>query len=324
MPFFDRFWRLRLLIALCVLLCAVAVPVRYLVVLYTLRRSDRPDVIDFICAGGLLLALTVVAGWLGKSAPRACTRQECRLAALAGDQDTMPRLYMADNVSDDLARQDHLFIYWRSPWYHRFITSVIYGVFALPFIGFLSLFILGFFVALLPINSRPLAEVFVWFRPPVMLFLLFAVYFFCMVTYVALTSLAGRSAGVEVTTDGLIARRYWGRTVFIPWKDARLLEVSGTWLDPEFRLYSPHAVARWRNQTLSFPMHYPSRIPVFRPLGSQGDDVLAHFEAICAAIRSHSGLVPRSLSRNLINWYGHSRSRPKAHRGWKRQTARQL
>ena len=129
--------------------------------------------------------------------------------------------------------------------------------------------------------------------------------------YGALTVLAGRTAGVEVTRNGVIARPYWGPRRFVPWEDAHLLEVSGTQMDPVFRLYGTRAVARWSNQAMALPVRYPTRISVSRAFGSQGNDVAGHFKAICAAIVTHAGLVPCSFSHDLLTWYGHPPATPR-------------
>src|SRR5262249_40367099 len=117
-----------------------------------------------------------------------------------------------------------LSLLWCSPWYHRFITSVIYLAVALLCAGALVLVLLAWLLALLRGGRPPVTSILFSIPIPWMLFMWALLYLFLFVLYAAVTRLVGRTASVEVTREGVLTKPYWGRRAFVPWEDARLLE----------------------------------------------------------------------------------------------------
>lgn len=313
MPFWDRFWWLRLVGAALGGLFGLLVLLRLVVPALLVARPSADTWIALALGVGLL-ALSALSA---SRATPARERKERRERALAGDLEAMPRARaprseVAGRVgrvrrplprpprrpdSELLAR---LAVYWRSHWFDRLYAGFLIVIsliclavslaILVPFAGFL---VTGEPRSMLAISIAAIALLLGLFLP-------FSLY----LLYWAIPSVLGRRPGVQVTHDGIATRQLWGRERTVRWDEARLLEITAPrrfgLMAPHrtFRLYGPHSVAVWRDELRPLSDY---RFDLFEPDRPYRFQVRERMDALFAYVVKRTGLAPRTFSWRLTD-----------------------
>jgi len=315
-PFFDRFWWVRRIVALvaaifCLLAFlrlvapSIAPPV-------TLAALASPSDLWLALALSVVTLISAVPLWV--SAGPARDRRLRRERALVGDPDAMPRARLprienngqVHRVRRPLPRPprrlpwapaERLAVYWRAGWFDR-----IYA-------GFLALVALGGLIAALAVLV-PFVRFLITGEPRGVLDLALGAIALCIVLlpvalyllYWAIPALLGRRPGVEVTPDGISARQLWGGRQAMRWEDARLLEVTAPRRiglkapHRTFRLYGTRSVAVWRDELRPLADY---RLELFEPDRPYQFQLRERMDALLDHVLKRTGLVPRTFSPRL-------------------------
>lgn len=307
MPFFDRYWWLRLLGAMLLVMFAALSFVRLIVPEIVSSHQLIQVVVAVVVVGGLLVALPLAgAGLLARSAAPARERMDLRLRALAGEQEVIPRAHLdsltrGSSGAPPSARDKggKISVRW-----HTDLADRIFSVFFIlvGVVGALiAVAILAAFATFL-VTGHEAGIV----QPGLLMLILLALllvealYFL----YWSVPALLGERPGVEATREGVTATSLWGWQQTVRWEDARLLEVRTLprWgpskATREFRLYGSQSVACWRDSERP-RMNY--RFLTFQPESGSAYEARQQLDALVARVRERARLVPRTFSPGLIH-----------------------
>jgi Flp pilus assembly protein TadB len=307
MPFFDRFWWLRLLgaVGLPILVAAIATDTALNYPWDQLVNSDFGSEEQWVlCAYGIFMILMLAqAVSLARSAQPARDRYRGRLAALAGDQDAIPR---ATTIAVDASRAPdlrtgQLELLRRTTRAGRRANVALFVFVCLLFGSFI---VLGIIVVVLVLGT-PSAKLFP--ADPLSLAesigLLLLLVAFCFVMPIALIvwfgydlagDMRGRPRGVVADDTGLTYYPQAGRSRRVHWGEMQLIEVSlsSSLSTPycEYKLFARVTTVEWTDYNRS---NWETTTGLTRPVFEE------RHQALLDLIAARTGLLPRTFEKKL-------------------------
>lgn len=307
MPFLDRHWRLRVLLACGASVVAVA----YVVWCIHTALSIPPDspyhpgpaVIVFAILIPQLLLLTARYA-ISIALP---SRRRARLAAIRGNREAVPASLIVPHPERTVdATMQPLVIAWQ-PFTLRRVDSTLARVVLVLGLGLLLL--VTFFVSLGSARTSPdtFPDIFLHTTLSAILMSLLVVVVLLVIIVISAISFGfassiiaffGRPFDVAANAEGITTHDLWGRTHHVGWSDAQLLEVS---LAPSilggyrvFTLYGRDSYVRWRDDTGSNVIA-PARLDnITREEGSK------RLHSLLDVIAARTGLAPRTFNGTLV------------------------
>ncbi len=318
MPFFDRFWWLTVSYGLIHLALGIA----FLAWVLSTSAGSPGDPADGavpLCGGVALLAVFVAIG-LEISALRGRRRKLARLAAIAGNPDAVPlaRMRMPTGPVADVATQS-LVLAWRAKMSAR-AGALIGGVLLVGTLAVVlvsGVFILKDMISLAqatPVNLLPFA---------VVALLLADLALMPSSNLLRRPILFGGRIQTIAGEDGVRYKTPLRRQLFVPWSDARLLEVRLGGSSPSlwgggrhFTLYGTNSVVEWH--------HKASGDGSLVPVGANAEEQSERALALLHLVHARTGLVPRTFDLGLqaLDIRADQRARATAHQQRRRMLDR--
>lgn len=299
MPFLDRYWWLRPILAITILVAGAFLIVPLISDEMDLERDGfGVDTFTYAIAGVASLVFLAFAIGLGVSTFSAMNRKRRRLAVIAGNTSAMSlapldKAESQANLLPDVASEP-LSLQWRLTNRAR-VTSGLNIAAGLLSVGSFVLIGIAVFVALIAeaIQGGAFTQ-----RdrliPVVGLVDTVIIVGFVIAVRLAWNELQSKPFGVIAQQDGIACRTQLGRATFLRWEDIRLFEVSKLGLlQPtarSYRLYTNRNSAVWNYNPLSLDI-VPADI---------GAAEMSHrIQLLVEVIHAHTGLYPRTFSKAL-------------------------
>lgn len=298
MPFFDRFWELRLVGAAALSYFAGLAILSWAPESYQFEEEFHRtnDSYLMFAVGGLFLLFAI---GIGISAYYAQRRKWMRRRTLKGTADLMP---LAKATPDPAKAPDvtvaPLEVMWRVT--RKWRRSARWFV---AFAGFIMLvyLIVVIFSALNP-SPDPYNSAFIsW--PVVITNSQFSTYFLpvLQMSYPALIigfllpAALARPTGVILNADVVVWRTEWGRRRFMRWEDARLFEAGVRRLsDQRYILYGSRSYVRIEDFTSIVAMRGANRQQIYEPDGISQDEMTRRLSEALNVIAARTGLPLRT------------------------------
>lgn len=307
MPFLDRHWWVRVLLA-----CgASAVAVVYVV--WCVRTGLSIPLDSPFLFGPAALVFAVVIPLLSFPIARYAvvtalpSRRRLRLAAIRGDREAVPASLIVPHPerAADVAVEP-LVIAWQ-PFTFRRSDSTLARVVLVLGLGLLLL--VTFFASLgsAMTSSDTFPEIFLHTTLSAILMSLLVIVVLLVIIVISaiffgfaapVVAFFGRPFDVMADVEGITVHDLWGRTHSVRWGDARLLEVS---LAPPvlgayrvFTLYGQDSYARWRDDT-DTSEHIAIRLD-----GITHEEGSKRLHSLLDLIAARTGLAPRTFDGTLV------------------------
>lgn len=299
----DRFWWAQRVVGVLLAIACLILAIQSVLLAYDIAQfpgdspresailHDQAEEIWLLAAGFALFAVQgMVLIWASFPAQK---RSRCRLLAIGGNQEAMPRASVkVDAGKAPALSSEPLELFRRASAVDRRVKTagyIIVLLFCAPMAGLLL--VLAYVLA--TTNQAGMSL----FERGALELLIAGVAVGLVVILVAVTrylpSFLGRPYGVTATEDGLWSYPQAGRKRFLRWGEMRLFEVIASTRGRRYRaykLYSRDAIAAWSNDP-------PSSLA---EMGLTRQEFEERHQALLNLIAARTGLLPRTLDEKLI------------------------
>jgi hypothetical protein len=298
MPFFDRFWGLRLVGAAA--LSAIAAWMIFSLTPESYRLEEElnePHNLGYVGYGIGALCLLLAVG-LGFSAYYAQRRKWMRGRALKGEAELM----LLAKVTPDPAKAPDLTtpleVMWRvtRKWRRTARWFVVFAVFIMIVYRAVEIFL-----ALNPSPDSYDSAFISW--PVVITNQQFSTYFLpilqmaptALIIVFLLPAALARPTGVVLNADGILWRTEWGRRRFVRWEDTRLFEAGVRRLsDRRYIVYGKRSYVRIEDFTSILAMRGANSQQIYEPDGISQDEMTRRLSVALNVIAARTGLQLRT------------------------------